>query len=130
MTFYEKEIHRISQIVYSNQSQIDAVIRTRQYLENNYETNLNLDILSSTQAISKYHLLRLFKKYYGVTPTQYVVDKRLEKSKQHLISGMLVTETCFAVGFQSLGSFSTLFKRKTGKSPYKYQKEQLSRSIQ
>lgn len=130
MTFYEKEIHRIGQIVYSNQSQINAVIRTRHYLENNYEANLNLDVLSSTQSVSKYHLLRLFKKYYGVTPSQYVMNKRIEKSKEYLVSGMSVTETCFAVGFQSLGSFSTLFKRKTGKSPYKYQKEQLSRSIQ
>jgi len=41
---------------------------------------------------------------------------------------MSVTETCFAVGFESLGSFSTLFKSKTRKSPSKYQKEQLSRS--
>ena len=41
---------------------------------------------------------------------------------------MSVTETCFAVGFESLGSFSTLFKTKTGKSPTEFQKEQLSRS--
>ncbi len=130
MTFYEKEIHRIGRIVYANQSQIDAIIRTRHFLENNYEADLNLEMLSSTQSISKYHLLRLFKKYYGLTPAQYVIDKRIEKAKEHLVDGMSVTETCFAVGFESLGSFSTLFKRKTGKSPYKYQKEQLSRSMQ
>ncbi|WP_136468505.1 helix-turn-helix domain-containing protein [Flagellimonas onchidii] len=130
MTFYEKEIHRIGRIVYANQPQINAIIRTRQYLDNNYESDLNLDVLANAQSISKYHLLRLFKKYYGLTPAQYVIDKRIEKAKEHLVDGMSVTETCFAVGFESLGSFSTLFKRKTGKSPYKYQKEQLSRSMQ
>ena len=129
MAFYEKEIHRIGRMVYSNQSQINAVIRTRQYLENNYEANLNLNFLSGIGAVSKYHLLRLFKRYYGLTPTQYVMEKRIKKAKEHLLSGMSVTQTCFAVGFHSLGSFSTLFKRKTGKSPYKYQKEQLSRSF-
>jgi len=128
MTFYEKELNRIRSIAYSNQGQINTVIGIRNYIENNYDVNLNLDLLSHIQFVSKYHLLRLFKKYYGLTPRQYLIDKRIEKSKEHLINGMSVTETCFAVGFESLGSFSTLFKTKTGKSPTKFQKEQLSRS--
>lgn len=128
MTFYEKEVHRIRSIIYSNQGQIKTVIGIRNYIENNYDVNLNLEVLSHIQFVSKYHLLRLFKKYYGLTPRQYLIDKRIEKSKEHLINGMSVTETCFAVGFQSLGSFSTLYKTKTGKSPREFQKEQLSRS--
>ncbi len=128
MTFYEQELNRIRSIVYSNEGQINTVIGIRNYIENNYDGNLNLDLLSHIQFVSKYHLLRLFKKYYGLTPKQYLIDKRIEKSKEHLINGMSVTETCFAVGFESLGSFSTLFKRKTGKSPMEFQKEQLSRS--
>ena len=128
MTFYEKELNRIRSIVYSNQGQINTVIGIRNYIENNYHTNLNLDLLSDIQFVSKYHLIRLFKKYYGMTPRQYLMDKRIEKSKENLINGMTVTQTCFAVGFESLGSFSTLFKSKTGKSPSAFQKEQLSRS--
>jgi len=128
MTFYEKELNRIRSIVYSNEGQINTVIGIRNYIENNYDVNLNLDLLSHIQFVSKYHLLRLFKKYYGLTPRQYLIDKRIEKSKEHLINGMSVTETCFAVGFESLGSFSTLFKVKSGKSPSEFQKEQLSRS--
>ncbi|MDC8003883.1 AraC family transcriptional regulator [Aureisphaera galaxeae] len=128
MTFYEQELERIKGIVYSNQGQVDTVIAIRNYIENNYDTELNLQVLSHFRFVSKYHLLRLFKKYYGQTPKQYLVDKRIEKAKEHLRNGMKVTETCFAVGFKSLGSFSTLFKTKTGKSPTEYQKEQLSRS--
>jgi AraC-like DNA-binding protein len=71
-------------------------------------------------------MLRLFKKYYGQTPRQYLIDKRIEKSKEQLKIGISVTETCFAVGFESLSSFSNLFKTKTGKSPTEFQKEQLS----
>jgi AraC-like DNA-binding protein len=126
MTFYEKELNRIRSIVYSNEGQINTVIGIRNYIENNYNANLNLDLLSNAQYVSKYHLLRFFKKYYGQTPRQYLIDKRIEKSKEQLKSGLSVTEACFAVEFESLSSFSTLFKTKTGKSPTEFQKEQLS----
>ena len=128
MTFYEREINRINNIIYSNQEQIQTVIGIRNYIDNNYDTDLNLDLLSQLRFISKFHLLRLFKKHYGQTPRQYLIEKRIEKSKEQLKNGMSVTETCFAVGFESLGSFSTLFKAKTGKSPSEFQSEQLSRS--
>ena len=128
MTFFEKELNRINSLIYSNQEQIQIVIGVRKYIDNNYDTKLNLDLLSRIAFVSKYHLLRLFKKHYGLTPGQYVTDKRIEKSKEQLKNGMSVTETCLSVGFESLGSFSTLFKIKTGKSPGEYQKEQLSRS--
>ena len=128
MTFYEAEINRIRSICYSNNKQIETVIATRKFIDTNFYIDLNLDMLSNMHLVSKYHLLRLFKKYYGLTPRQYLMDKRIEKSKENLKEGMTVTETCFAVGFESLGSFSALFKTKTGKSPSEFQKEQLSRS--
>lgn len=128
MTLYEKELNRIRSTVYSNKQQINTVVGVRNYIDNNYDIDLNLDLLSNIKLVSKYHLLRLFKKYYGLTPRQYLIDKRIEKSKENLINRISVTETCFAVGFESLGSFSTLFKAKTGKTPSEFQKERLSRS--
>jgi AraC-like DNA-binding protein len=128
MTYYESKVKRIRSVVYSNQGQLDAVIATRNYIDNNYETDLNLDLLSRTRFVSKYHLLRLFKKYYGQTPRQYLKDKRIEKSKEYLKKGISITETCFAIGFESPSSFSTLFKNRTGLAPTEFQKEQLSQS--
>lgn len=127
MTFYKREINRIKSICHSNQGQIDTVIGTRNYIDNNFENDLNLDLLSHLQLISKYHLLRLFKRYYGQTPKQYLTEKRIEMSKEFLKNGMTATETCFAVGFESPSSFSSLFKNKIGLTPTKFQKEQLSR---
>ncbi len=129
MSYYQDKIRKLKESHFSNDQQIESVTGIKNYIDNNYDTKLNLDFLSHTRFISKYHLLRLFKKYYGLTPRQYLIDKRIEKSKTHLKNKMSVTETCFAVGFESLGSFSTLFKSRTGKSPSVYQKEQLSRSI-
>ncbi len=128
MTFFEKELSRINRVIYKNQGQIDAIVAVRDYIDCKYETKLNLNLLSKIHFISKYHLLRLFKRYYGITPRQYLIDKRIEKSKENLGNGMSVTETCFAVGFESLGSFSVLFKTKTGKTPAQFRREQLSRS--
>jgi len=122
MNFYQQEINRISKICYKNEEQIKTVIRTRRFIENNFEQELNLDVLSDVQFKSKFHLLRLFKKYYGITPMQYLIDQRIEKSKEHLRNGMPVTETCFAVGFESPSSFSTLFKNKIGIAPVEFQK--------
>ncbi|MDF1697950.1 MAG: AraC family transcriptional regulator [Saprospiraceae bacterium] len=128
MTFYKKKLQEMNALVYSNKEHIETVIGIRNYIDNNYENDLNLDFLARNRFISKYHMLRLFKKYYGLTPRQYLIDKRIAKSKEELKKGRTVTQTCFAVGFESVGSFSTLFKVKTGKSPSIYRKEQLSRS--
>ncbi|BAO77253.1 helix-turn-helix domain-containing protein [Winogradskyella sp. PG-2] len=128
MTLYEKKLKKINAIVYSKQEQLETVISIKNYIDNNYENDLNLNYLSRIRFVSKYHMLRLFKKYYGLTPRQYLIDKRISKSKEQLKNGMSVTETFYAVGFESIGSFSTLFKTKTGKSPSEFQKKQLSRS--
>jgi len=122
MNFYQTEINRIRTICYKNEGQIQTVIRTKRFIENNFEQELNLDLLSNSQFTSKFHLLRLFKKYYGITPMQYLIDQRIEKSKEYLRNGMTVTETCFAVGFESPSSFSTLFKNKIGVAPFEFQK--------
>ena len=85
MTFYEKELNRIRSIVYSNKGQISTVTGIRNYIENNYDVNLNLDLLAHIQFISKYHLLRLFKKYYGLTPKQYLMNKYSIVNKSAMI---------------------------------------------
>lgn len=126
MTYYETEIKRIRELCYSNEHQLGTVIATKKYIDNNYEQGLNLDFLSRARFVSKYHLLRIFKRYYGITPKQYLIDKRIEKSKEQLRKGLSVRASCFAVGFESLSSFSALFKVKTGKTPSQYQKEQFS----
>ena len=122
MNYYQTEINRIRSTCYSNKGQIETVIGARHYINNNLDKELNLNLLSHIRFTSKFHLLRLFKKYYGQTPKQYLTDKRIEKSKQLLKDGMSVTNTCFDVGFESPSSFCTLFKYKVGLTPTAFQK--------
>lgn len=124
MSFYKEKFEEVKNNCYSNEAQIRTIIETRHFIDQNFNKDLKLDFLSYRRFISKYHLQRLFKRYYGLTPRQYLIDKRIEKSKEYLIKGMTVTETCHSVGFESLGSFSKLFKTKTGKTPSLFQKEQ------
>ncbi|WP_430813373.1 helix-turn-helix domain-containing protein [Carboxylicivirga sp. RSCT41] len=122
MTQYKKEILRIKADCYSKQWQLDTVIGLRNYINNNFRENLNLDLFSRIRFVSKFHLLRLFKRYYGQTPNQYLIDKRVEKAKECIKNGRSVSEACYEVGFESISSFSSLFKRKTGFTPSAYQK--------
>ena len=87
MNFYQKEILRIKSKIYSNQKQLDTVIELRNYIDQHYDSDLNLELLSSDRFISKYHLLRIFKRYYGQTPGQYLIDRRIEKAKELLKKG-------------------------------------------
>lgn len=122
MTYYFRQVSKIMSDCYSNKGQLNTVIRTRHYINNHFDKALNLDLLSKIRFTSKFHLLRLFKKHYGQTPKQYLIDKRIEQAKTLLKKGTNITDTCFEVGFDSPSSFSTLFKTRVGLTPTEFQK--------
>ena len=95
--------------------------RARAMIDGRYDHPLNLDQLAREAGFSRYHFIRLFRQAYRQTPHQYLTRKRIEKAKELLADEALsVTEVCLAVGFQSLGSFSTLFHKYVGQSPQRY----------
>ena|SRR5690625_2756527 len=129
MTFYKKELKRLKNTIYANNHQLSIVIRTRAFINNNLEKNLDLEVLARNCFVSKFHLIRLFKKYYGQTPGRFIRTKRIEVAQVLLAKGQPVTETCYAVGFRNPSSFSTLFKKKTSLAPSEFQKKQFSQSL-
>ena len=122
MTYYESEILRMKWELYPNRAQLHTVMDIRRYIDHRYATDIDLDRLSHTGLVSKYHMLRLFRRYYGQTPGQYLTDRRMERAMACLRAGMSVADTCYAVGFGSPSSFSTLFRSRTGLSPTGFQK--------
>jgi AraC-like DNA-binding protein len=102
--------------------------RAREFIDTCYNLPLDLEQISSQARFSRYHFIRLFRSAYAQTPHQYLIQKRIEKAKDLLVSSkMSVTEVCFAVGFQSLGSFSALFHRCVGQPPRVYRARMLAR---
>lgn len=122
MTYYFRQVSKVMNNCFPNKGQLDTAIGTRHYINNHFDKELNLDFLSKVRFTSKFHLIRIFKKYYGQTPKQYIIDKRIEQAKLLLKNGVNVTDACFEVGFDSPSSFSTLFKSRVGISPNEFQK--------
>jgi AraC-like DNA-binding protein len=85
---------------------------------------LTLDELAEVAGLSKFHFVRAFRAVFGQTPHQHLTQVRIAKAKELLRRpSASVTETCFDVGFTSVGSFSALFTRRVGQSPARYQRE-------
>ncbi len=122
MTYYTKKLERLKETWFSNQTQIELVVSTKKYLDTHFAKDINLDLLAHEGHTSKYHLIRMFKHYFGITPRQYLINKRIEQAKKVLQTGASVSETCYAVGFESVHSFSRLFKVKTGMPPSAYKR--------
>lgn len=93
------------------------------YIEARHAEPLALADVAASAGISQYHFLRRFRQAFGMTPHQYLTRVRLGRARELLARGTTsVTETCFEVGYASLGSFSTLFARRFGASPDAYRR--------
>ena len=93
----------------------------RDHIDRHFEEPLNLDQLARVAGVSKYHFVRSFESAYGETPIRYLTRRRIERAQDLLRhANLTVTEICMAVGFASLGSFSTRFTQLVGESPTEY----------
>ena len=91
-------------------------------MERYLAANIDLENIAAAAFMSRFHFIRIFKQAYGITPRQYLRDLRLSKAKELLKKGVSVTQVCFDVGYSSVPTFSSAFKRSTGYSPLRYQK--------
>jgi AraC family transcriptional regulator len=90
----------------------------RDYLHAHLNTSPRLSDVATIACLSPFHLLRVFRSAFGVTPHQYLSRCRIERAKFLLEKTNLpVTAICLECGFTSLGSFSSLFHRNSGCSP-------------
>ena len=104
----------------------ERLCRARTYIDECYDLPLDLDEISKQACLSRYHFLHLFREAFATTPHQYLIHRRIEKAKELLRSRRIsVTDVCFEVGFQSLGSFSSLFRRCVGAAPVNYREREM-----
>lgn len=103
------------------------IVQAKRFIDQGYAEPIDLDEIAGEASFSKYHFLRLFAKAYGQTPKQYLQCVRIEAARRLLERHVSVSEACVQVGFESLTTFSGLFKRIIGLSPSDYQRSQLQR---
>ena len=98
--------------------------RVRDRMDREYAQPLDVEALARGAHMSSGHLSRQFKAAYGESPYSYLMTRRIERAMALLRRGDLsVTEVCFAVGCQSLGTFSTRFTELVGVPPSTYRRE-------
>jgi len=98
--------------------------RVKDRIDRDYAQPLDVEALARGVHMSAGHLSREFKKAYGEAPYSYLMTRRIERAMRLLRQGDLsVTDVCFAVGCQSLGTFSTRFTELVGMPPSTYRRE-------
>lgn len=112
---YSRDEHRLNDLV--------RLRRVRDRIDREYAEPLDVESLARGIGVSAGHLSREFRAAYGESPYSYLMTRRIERAMYLLRGGELsVTEVCFAVGYASLGTFTTRFTELVGMSPGKYRR--------
>lgn len=105
-------------------SNLDDMIRIKSYVNHNIDREISLEQLACIANISKYHLIRLFKKTFGMSPIQYHQVVRVEKAREMIqFTNLSLTEISDSLGFQSIHAFSRAFKNVDGVCPSFYRRK-------
>jgi AraC-like DNA-binding protein len=98
--------------------------KVKDRIDREFAQPLDVEALARGVHLSAGHLSREFKKAYGEAPYSYLMTRRIERAMQLLRAGELsVTDVCFEVGCQSLGTFSTRFTELVGVPPSVYRQQ-------
>jgi len=95
--------------------------RIREYIDNNIDQRISVELLAGLAKLSVCYFVRAFKQSTGITPHDYLIRQRVEKTKQ-LLSGtdMPLSEIALTVGFADQSHFARRFRQHVGMSPRHY----------
>jgi len=99
-------------------------VKIKNYIDAHYSQNITLDFLSDLSYMNKFHLVHTFTKQIGVSPINYVINKRIQEAKNLLsTTSYSIRDIASIVGFANSSYFSQMFKKVTGMSPKSYRIE-------
>ena len=87
------------------------------YIEEHLSEDLDAELIAKAFFISKYHMMRLFRRETGTTIHLYITQKRLVKARELMDSGMRATEACYRCGWRSYSSFTRAYGKHLGTTP-------------
>ena len=93
----------------------------KNYLDANYSETITLDSLAALTHMNKYYLAHTFTKYVGLSPINYLLQKRIQEGKSLLEStSYSIAQISDLLGFSSQSLFSQAFRKATGMTPMQY----------
>jgi AraC family transcriptional regulator len=102
--------------------------RARDFMEVNLHRPISIAQIAEVACLSPHYFLRMYRQAFQETPHQYLTRRRLETAKGLLLkSDSSITQICLSVGFESLGAFRWLFRKRFGVSPERYRKNAIGR---
>ncbi|HWI21452.1 MAG TPA: AraC family transcriptional regulator [Baekduia sp.] len=97
------------------------LLRARDAMDREYARPLDVPALAKIAMVSPAHFSRTFRDTFGETPHRYLQRRRVERAMFMLVqSSSSVTDICFDVGFNSLGTFSRTFSQIVGETPTEF----------
>ena len=87
------------------------------YIDDHLSEDLDAEAIARAFFISKYHMMRQFRRETGTTVHMYITQKRLVKARELMDSGMRATEACYRCGWRSYSSFTRAYNRHLGTTP-------------
>ena len=97
-----------------------VVNRINEYIESNLNKKISLADISRATHFSRAYICRLYKKETGGTLLDYIIERKIEKSKEMLISNLSISQIGDALGFISDSYFIKVFKTHTGSTPMQF----------
>jgi len=98
-----------------------------EYIDANYNRSPDVNVVAEKVHLTPPAFCRYFKRQTNMTFTDFVNQYRIDMAKNHLMQDKNITETCYAVGFESLSYFNKLFNRIVGQNPSDFKKSWISR---
>jgi AraC-like DNA-binding protein len=120
--FFSNVQHSLSP-VHARESKADAsdrVARAAEFLAENCTRSLTLDEICAASGLSASYLIRAFRKHYGMTPHQYLVNRRIQIGRARLRDGHPIAEVAYETGFSDQAHFQRAFKQFLAVTPGQY----------
>ncbi len=95
----------------------ERILEILRYIDGHLAEELDAEQLARTFFVSKYHMMRQFRRETGTTIHLYITQKRLIRAKELMDSGMRATEACYQCGFRSYSSFTRAYGKHLGTTP-------------